>query len=207
MSFRAMKGVILRRSRRIFHFIQINNPKWKIPRFTRNDMIISFFLLLLSQPLFAQTPDPYLQQAQEFNQAGKYDKALDILFQALKNQPMDAAIHAELGKAYYGRELYQVAQEALLKSLSINANQWEAHLYLGRTYAKRKMLELAASEYEQTTSQNKQSEVAHFEAGRVYVQIGDLGKAKKHYSALEKMQSPRAPELMGLIDPSSIVVQ
>ena len=188
MSFRAMKGVILRRGRRIFHFI-------------------FFFLFCCVQPAWPQTTNPYLQQAQEFNQAGKYDKAIDILFQALKNQPMDASVHAELGKAYYSRELYQVAQESLLKSLSINANQWEAHLYLARTYAKRKMLELAASEYEQATRQNKQSEIAHFEAGRVYVQIGDLGKAKKHYSALEKMQSPRAPELMGLIDPSSIVVQ
>ncbi|MBI2336799.1 MAG: tetratricopeptide repeat protein [Deltaproteobacteria bacterium] len=180
MSFRA--------KRRIFHFI-------------------FFFLFCCVQPAWPQTANPYLQQAQSFNQAGKYDKAIDILFQALKNQPMNAAIHAELGKAYYSRELYQVAQESLLKSLSINANQWEAHFYLARTYAKRKMLELAASEYEQATSQNKQSAEAHFEAGRVYVQIGDLGKAKKHYSALEKMQSPRAPELMGLIDPSSIVVQ
>ncbi len=163
-------------------------------------------LLLFPGFIFAQSLESNLTQAKQLTGEGKYDRSIDLMFQSMKVAPLDPRLHLELGRAYLGRELLELAMESLQKSIRLDAKQWEAHLLLARTFQKKKWYSQATEQFEQATSLNKLSEDAHFEAGQLYVRLGDLGKAKKHYSALEKMQSPKAPQLMGLIDPTTIPI-
>lgn len=162
-----------------------------------------FILLLFPSIVSAQTLDANLSQAKQLTEEGKYDRSIDLLFQSMKLAPLEPRLHLELGRAYLGRELLELATESLQKSIGLDAKQWEPHLLLARTFQNKKWYSQAAEQFEQATTLNKLSEDAHFEAGQLYVRMGDLGKAKKHYSALEKMQSTKAPQLMGLIDPAT----
>jgi tetratricopeptide (TPR) repeat protein len=73
---------------------------------------------------------------------------IDLLRSMLKDNPHDAELHQELGRAFYVAKLTDEAKEAYEKSLVLDNTDGFTHLYLGNWYFTEEEYAKAKEEFE-----------------------------------------------------------
>jgi tetratricopeptide (TPR) repeat protein len=147
----------------------------------------------------AQTP---LADAQRDYNAGRYNRAVDLLNGAIANDPNDAPLHFLLGQGYYQLREYLRAAASLERAVQLSPKESAYHDWLGRSYGRRaeETVFLSAMSWARKTHHEFETAVSldphNFEAQRDLIRFevnapgvvgGGDDKAMKHIADLEKI--------------------
>ena len=147
----------------------------------------------------AQSP---LADAQYDYNAGRYNRAVDTLTNAIARAPEDASLEFLLGESYYELREFPRAAASLERAIQLSPKDSEYHDWLGRAYGRRaeETMFLGAMSWARKT--HREFEIAveldphNFEAERDLIRFemnapavvgGGDDKAVKHIADLEKI--------------------
>jgi tetratricopeptide (TPR) repeat protein len=117
------------------------------------DAIASLQKAISMQDNFGQnTPEPYIDLGDLFNQQARFDEALPFLQHAVTIAPRNVRAHEVLGKAYLNLNRLPEAQHELEAAVSIDPGLATLHYLLGQIYRKEGQLDKAKSELERFRS-------------------------------------------------------
>jgi len=136
--------------------------------------------------------------------AGRYNRAVDLLGAAVAKAPDDASLHFLLGQSYYQLREYQRAIVSLERAVQLGPKDSRYHDWLGRSYGRKaeESIFLSAVGWARKTHHEFEIAVAldpmNFEAQRDLIRFeinapgmvgGGEDKALKHIADLEKIDS------------------
>jgi adenylate cyclase len=99
---------------------------------------------------------------------------------ALELDPLSLVINRNLGEIFYYARKYDLAIEALNKTLELKPNLVETHAYLGLAYLQKSMYEEALAALQKEIEVSKgQAPLVDSWIGITYARIGKIEKAKK----------------------------
>ena len=99
-----------------------------------------------------ETPEPYVDLGDFFNQQARFDEALPVLLKAVTIAPRNIRAHEVLGKTFLNLNKLPDAQRELEMAISIDPDQAALHYLLGQIYRKQGQMEKAKSELERFQS-------------------------------------------------------
>jgi len=149
----------------------------------------------------AQSP---LADAQRDYNAGRYNRAVDALNNAIAKSPEDASLHFLLGQSYYQLRQFMRAIASLERAVQLSPKESDYHDWLGKAYGRKaeESVFLTAiggarkthREFEIAVELNPQNleaqrDLIRFEMNAPGVAGGGDDKALKHIEALEKIDS------------------
>jgi tetratricopeptide (TPR) repeat protein len=140
--------------------------------------------LVLAHPvLMAAANGPAAKQGVQYYNKGWYNKAIPLLTQAAKQNPTDAKTFAYLGKALKKQGVLPQAQQAFVKSLSLNPNQVDVLNELAESYSWKPATRPQAIErYEQSLAINSNQPAVKKNLAQVLYWQGDYDQAASYAS-------------------------
>ena len=155
----------------------------------------------LSRARAAQSP---LADAQRDYNAGRYNRAVDALNNAIAKSPDDPSLHFLLGQSYYQLRQFVRAVTVLERAVQLYPKQSDYHDWLGKAYGRKAEESVFLSalswarkthrEFEIAVELNPQNleaqrDLIRFEINAPGIASGGDDKALKHIEALEKIDS------------------
>jgi tetratricopeptide (TPR) repeat protein len=149
----------------------------------------------------AQSP---LADAQRDYNAGRYNRAVDALNNAIAKSPDDASLQFLLGQSYYELHQFLHAIASLERAVQLSPKQSDYHDWLGKAYGRKAEESVFLSaiggarkthrEFEISVELNPQNlgaqrDLIRFEMNAPGIAGGGDDKALKHIEALEKIDS------------------
>lgn len=154
--------------------------------------------------LAGQTP---LADAQHDYNAGRYNRAVDVLNSATTKSPSDASLHFLLGQSYYQLGEFPHAVTSLERAVQLAPKVSEYHDWLGKAYGRKAEESIFLSAMSWARKTHREFEIAveldplNFEAQRDLIRYeinapgvagGGDDKALKHIDALKKLDPIQA---------------
>jgi tetratricopeptide (TPR) repeat protein len=145
-----------------------------------------------------------LADAQRDYNAGRYNRAVDALTDAIAKSPDDASLHFLLGQSYYQLREFSRAISNLERAVQLAPNQSEYHDLLGKSYGRKAEESVLFGAMSWARKAHKEFEIAvqrdpsNFEAQRDLIRYemnapglvgGGDDKALKHIDDLEKLDA------------------
>ena len=136
--------------------------------------------------------------------AGRYNRAVDLLGAAVAKAPEDASLHFLLGQSYYQLHDYQRAIATLERAVQLAPRDSQYHDWLGRSYGRKAEESIFLSAVGWARKTHREFEIAveldprNFEAQRDLIRFeinapgvvgGGDDKALRHIGDLEKIDS------------------
>lgn len=142
-----------------------------------------FLVSCTSTPWHRDQADASLKKGMALIQAGQYLGALKELLEADKNAPNDPVINYNLGVAYQGRGLRDMAMERFLKAIALKEDYSEAHNYLGVIYMDMGQWEKAIESFDKALKNYlyETPALALFNSGWAYYNLQNYDKAMSRY--------------------------
>ena len=149
----------------------------------------------------AQSP---LADAQRDYNAGRYNRAVDALNNAIAKSPDDASLYFLLGQSYYELRQFMRAITSLERAVQLSPKQSDYHDWLGKAYGRKAEESVFLNalsgarkthrEFEIAVELNPQNleaqrDLIRFEMNAPGIAGGGDDKALKHIEALEKIDS------------------
>lgn len=149
----------------------------------------------------AQSP---LADAQRDYNAGRYNRAVDALNNAIAKSPEDSSLHFLLGQSYYQLRQFMRAVTTLERAVQLSPKNSDYHDWLGKAYGRKAEESVFLSamtwarkthrEFEIAVELNPQNleaqrDLVRFEMNAPGIASGGDDKALKHIEALEKIDS------------------
>lgn len=107
----------------------------------------------------------------------KYDEAIDVLEQLVKNDPKDFVTFAELGTLYFSRDKFAEAEEAYKKALELKPDLTQVSVSLGKLYMVQKNNDAAIVILAKAVELDPKSADANQYLGETYLQVKKGSKA------------------------------
>ncbi|MGP0564642.1 MULTISPECIES: tetratricopeptide repeat protein [unclassified Nitrospina] len=160
-------------------------------------ILVLAFSLVLPAGSFAGDFDstPHLKRAQEMSLLGKWPEAVEAFQQALKEQPDNNWIQANLGVALSRSERNMEALLAFEKALQMGYDNAEFRYLRGLTFAKVNLLADAAKEIELALEMDSQLKFADYDLGLIYEHMGAHDKALAQVTKLYRRNNTLARKL------------
>ena len=149
----------------------------------------------------AQSP---LADAQRDYNAGRYNRAVDTLNNAIAKSPDDSSLHFLLGQSYYELRQFARAIASLERAVQLSPKQSDYHDWLGKAYGRKAEESVFLSAVSWARKTHREFEIAvelspqnleaqrdliRFEMNAPGIVSGGDDKALKHIEALEKIDS------------------
>ncbi len=150
---------------------------------------------------WAQSP---LADAQKDYNAGRYNRAVDALNNAIAKSPEDASLYFLLGQSYYQLRQFMRALTTLEHAVLLSPKQSDYHDWLGKAYGRKaeESVFLSAMSWARKTHREfeiavelspqnleAQRDLIRFEMNAPGIAGGGDDKALKHIEALEKIDA------------------
>lgn len=120
--------------------------------------VLLFFVFALTiGALTAQSLRDQLNEGVKLSSEGKYNEAIDVFSEILKQQPNSATVLTRRGMAYYNTGNYNNASLDFAKATSVNAENHVAWYFLGRIDLDRKSYQSAINSFDKAISFNANS--------------------------------------------------
>ena len=147
-------------------------------------------------------PQAPLADIQRDYNAGRYNRAVDLLSAAVSKTPDDASLHFLLGQSYYQLREYQRAIGSFERAVQLAPKDAQYHDWLGRSYGRKAEESIFLSAVNWARRTHHEFEIAveldprNFEAQRDLIRFeinapgvvgGGEDKALKHIADLEKI--------------------
>jgi len=100
-------------------------------RFLLLALILTIPLISLLRPVSSQNSNEFYTRANTLLISGKYDDAIIMYNQAIRQNSKFADAYMGLGMAYKAQGMYNESYNATLKSLSLKPNYYQAYYNLG----------------------------------------------------------------------------
>jgi len=171
---------------------------------TRRSAFAAMALVLAC--VWSETPSAAQQSslvdAQRDYNAGRYNRAVDVLNDAIAKSSDDASLHFLLGQSYYQLGEFSRAVTSLERAVQLAPKDSEYHDWLGKSYGRRAEESIFLSAMTWARKTHREFEIAvelnprNFEAQRDLIRYemnapgvvaGGDDKALKHIDALEKL--------------------
>jgi tetratricopeptide (TPR) repeat protein len=110
----------------------------------------------------------------------KYDEAIEILRNAIKEEPENAQLYNESGLVYMGSEHLDYAEKFFNKALTVQQRYPEASTNLGIVYLKQGKLARAIKQFEETLAKDDNFAGAQYNYGCALILNGFYEKAAAH---------------------------
>jgi len=95
------------------------------------------FAVLIVGTLPVRAVQNPIADAEHEYEAGQYNRAIDILAQAVGKSAADAPLHFVLGQCYYQIRDYSRAANSFERSVQLTPGQSEYHDWLGKAYGRK----------------------------------------------------------------------
>jgi tetratricopeptide (TPR) repeat protein len=143
-----------------------------------------------------------LADAQHDYNAGRYNRTVDALNNAIAKSPNDGSLHLLLGESYYQLHEFPRAVASFERAVQLAPNESEYHDWLGKAYGRKAEESLFLSAMSWARKTHREFEIAvdlnpqNFEAQRDLIRFemnapsvvgGGDDKALKHIDGLEKI--------------------
>jgi TolB-like protein/Flp pilus assembly protein TadD len=131
--------------------------------------------------------------------SGSYQKAQEILLEAIAISPNDVDAYIELGEVYSAKEEFDEAEIAFLRAIDLKRNYWKAYEALANFYYTKKQYNNSANTYEIVSRLTPDSSKGFLGKGSAYWMLGDTKKALQAYErSLELNPSRQAYTNLGM---------
>jgi tetratricopeptide (TPR) repeat protein len=166
--------------------------------------VVLLFFAVVSFAVPVRAQQSLLEGARQEYNAGRYNRAVDLLAAAADKSPDDARVHFLLGQCYYQLRQYMPATKSFERSVALAPNHSEYHDWLGKAYGRRAENSMFLSAMGWARRAHKQFEIAvqidptNYEAQRDLIRYemyapgivgGGDDRALKHIEALEKIDA------------------
>jgi type IV pilus assembly protein PilF len=165
-----------------------------------------FLMSCTSSPWHRDQADASLKKGKALIEAGQYIGALKELLEADKNAPNDPEINYNLGIAYLGRGLRDMAMERFQKAVSLKENYSEAYNYMGAIYMSMGQWQKAIESFDKALANHlyMTPALALYNSGWAYynMQNYDMAMSRYRQALTEDRMSVLQPEIeknIGLI--------
>lgn len=128
----------------------------------------------------------------------QFENAIQRVQQQLEKNPDSALAHFLEGRIYAAQGKWDLAETALTKTLSLDANFSNAYSVLASTYVATNKLPQAASQLETLLSKTPDNRRALMTLGLIYEKMHDFPKARDAYEKLISLTPEFAPALNNL---------
>jgi protein O-mannosyl-transferase len=119
--------------------------------------------------------------ANEFVGAGRYDRALPLYFDILRQNPNFWSANYNLGYAYYRAGKYSEAEKYLTRAVEIDDQDPDQFIYLARAQMEQGRLEEAGQNVERALQRGPQSPGFHFVLAKILEMRGEREQAIAEY--------------------------
>jgi Tfp pilus assembly protein PilF len=165
-----------------------------------------FFISCTNTPWHRDQADVYLKKGIALLEARQYLGALKELLEADKYAPHDPVINYNLGIAYLGRGLKDMAMERFQKAVSLKKDYSEAHNYIGTMYMDMAQWEKAIVSFDKALKNYLYANPEHalYNSGWAYYNLQNYDMAlSKYQKALQQDRlsglQPQIEKNIGLI--------
>ena len=131
--------------------------------------------------------------------SGSYQKAEEILLEAVATSPNEVDAYIELGEVYSAKKESDKAEVAFLRAIDLKRNYWKAYEALAHFYYTKEQYSNAANTYEIVARLTPDSSKGYLGKGTAYWMLGDTKKALQAYErSLELNPSRQAYTNLGM---------
>lgn len=159
-----------------------------------------FFLPLFFFPALAWSQGSemgQIQQMQKLQEQTPGETKFADLYEQLKANPRDPAIHTQLGMLYLEHKLFELSQSAFFQALSFQSSYAAAHVGLSQLYRQKGLKDRELMEMVEAVRLEPNNADYVYRLGVLYMEPTHFNykKAEQQYRALEKMASPLVAKL------------
>lgn len=123
--------------------------------------------------------------------SGSYQKARQILLEAIAISPIKADAYIELGEVQLTQEKFDKAEAAFLYAIDLKQNYWKAYAALANFYYTKEQYRDSANTYEIVARLTPDSSKGYLGKGSAYWMLGDTQKALQAYERALKLNPSR----------------
>lgn len=149
---------------------------------------------------YGESAEEHFQKGHRFYLELKPTEAEREFQEALKLDPSLSDAHYYLGSIYFKQDRFTEAIEQCKQALGINPEDIKSLIILGLSFQHMGMYDEAVNTYLKAQRFDAQSATIHSALGLAYCAKGELAKAKKECSILEKLDSELADDLLQRIN-------
>jgi len=143
-----------------------------------------------SIPLIKKYPETYILKnllALSYNAQNKYEEAIKVLDNAIKNDPNNIFILNNLGLVHSNLENTRTAEEYLNRAIAVKPLFLDASITLANLKSKIDKNEEAIEILSKLENTYKESYILNFTMGNIYQQVGNFDKAIYHLNYCLKL--------------------
>lgn len=129
-----------------------------------------------------QTAEELLKQAQLLNKEKDHAKVIELLTEDLLGLFQNSDLYAEKAEALWGLGEYELCENAINKSLSINPENAKSNNYKGSVSYDQKKYDLAKKHFTLAIKSNPTMKKAYHGLGNTYRKLKDFNKAIESYN-------------------------
>ena len=130
---------------------------------------------------------------------GLYQKAVEILLEAISISPSEVDAYIELGEVHSAQNKFDEAETTFLRAIDLKRNYWKAYEALAHFYYTKEQFSDSAKNYEIVTRLTPDSSIGYLGKGSAYWMLGDTKQALKTYErSLELNPSRQAYTNLGM---------
>jgi TolB-like protein/Flp pilus assembly protein TadD len=131
--------------------------------------------------------------------SGLYQKAEDILLNAIAISPTEVDAYIELGEIYSAQKKFDNAEASFLRAIDLKRNYWKAYEALANFYYTKEQYSDSANTYEIVARLTPDSSKGYLGKGSAYWMLGDTKRALQAYErSLELNPSRQAYTNLGM---------
>ncbi len=112
---------------------------------------------------------------------GQNEDALEQLKQALDNNPNDPSVHRELGRAYFKRKDYTLAQRSILRSLELDPEEPDTYVLHAEVYAAQEQYRKARESLDEALRLDPKHAYAQIRLGHLFCTLENYQAAIRAY--------------------------
>jgi tetratricopeptide (TPR) repeat protein len=143
--------------------------------------------------LLPDEPKAHFLLGNIYNQANRFEQAIEQYQTVLRLDPDSASAHTNMGVVHYKTGDLETAIREYQAALQIEPDDAETHYLLGAAYIQTEQLERGKTEFEAALALDDQLAPSYIGLGNVYLLQGDLERARE-MSERAVVLSPNSPE-------------
>lgn len=145
------------------------------------DSAIKYFKKALELSSSEERGEIFIDLAMEYENINNYQKAIDVLNQALKEDPKNESIVYELAYCYDQQGEYEKAINCFLNYIDEDPYSYTAWYNLANAYSRVKDTDKALWAYDYCILVNEDFSPAYFNLGNMFMDTGEYKKALENY--------------------------
>jgi tetratricopeptide (TPR) repeat protein len=143
--------------------------------------------------LLPDEPEAHFLMGNVYNQANRFDQAIEQYQTVLRLDPDSSSAHTNMGVVHYKMGDLETAIREYQAALQIEPDDAETHYLLGAAHIQTEQLEQGKAEFKAALALDDQLAPSYIGLGNVYLLQGDLEQARE-MSEQAVMLSPNSPE-------------